>query len=56
MMRKSENGENVYKMMKEIREKIVSGAEFGDLARMYSQGSEQETGGDWGWVDRKKMN
>ena len=44
------------KMIEEIREKIVSGAEFGDLAKMYSQGSEQESGGDWGWVDRKKMN
>jgi peptidyl-prolyl cis-trans isomerase SurA len=44
------------KMIEEIREKIVSGAEFGDLAKMYSQGSEQESGGDWGWVDRKKLN
>jgi len=44
------------KMIEEIREKIVSGAEFGDLAKMYSQGSEQEAGGDWGWVDRKKLN
>jgi peptidyl-prolyl cis-trans isomerase SurA len=44
------------RMIEEIREKIVSGAEFGDLARMYSQGSEQEAGGDWGWVDRKKLN
>jgi peptidyl-prolyl cis-trans isomerase SurA len=44
------------RMIDEIREKIVSGAEFGDLARMYSQGSEQEAGGDWGWVDRKKLN
>jgi len=44
------------RMIEEIREKIVGGAEFGDLAKMYSQGSEQESGGDWGWVDRKKMN
>jgi len=44
------------KMIEEIRGKIVGGAEFGDLAKMYSQGSEQEQGGDWGWVDRKKLN
>jgi parvulin-like peptidyl-prolyl isomerase len=44
------------RMIEEIREKIVGGAEFGDLAKMYSQGSEQESGGDWGWVDRKKLN
>ena len=52
------SGENTgpRKMIEEIREKIVSGAEFGDLAKMYSQGSEQESGGDWGWVDRSKLN
>jgi parvulin-like peptidyl-prolyl isomerase len=44
------------KMIEEIREKIVAGAEFGDLARMYSDGSEQEAYGDVGWVNRKHFN
>jgi len=44
------------KMIDEIRQKIVDGAEFGDLARMYSEDSKQETYGDWGWVDRKSLN
>lgn len=44
------------KMIEEIRQKIVEGAEFGDLARMYSEDSTQEAFGDWGWVDRKKLN
>ena len=45
------------KMIEEIREKIVAGAEFGDLARMYSMDeATQETYGDWGWIDRKKLN
>ncbi|MEI9894422.1 MAG: peptidyl-prolyl cis-trans isomerase [Chthoniobacter sp.] len=44
------------KMIDEIRQKIVEGAEFGDLARMYSEDSTQESYGDWGWIDRKKMN
>jgi peptidyl-prolyl cis-trans isomerase SurA len=44
------------KMIEEIREKIVGGAEFGDLARMYSDDSTQEAYGDWGWIDRKKLN
>jgi parvulin-like peptidyl-prolyl isomerase len=44
------------KMVEEIREKIVGGAEFGDLARMYSDGTEQEQYGDVGWVDRKHFN
>jgi peptidyl-prolyl cis-trans isomerase SurA len=44
------------KMIDEIRQKIVDGAEFGDLARMYSEDSTQENYGDWGWIDHKKLN
>lgn len=44
------------KMIEEIRGKIVAGAEFGDLARMYSDGSEQEAYGDVGWINRKHFN
>jgi parvulin-like peptidyl-prolyl isomerase len=44
------------KMIDEIRQKILDGAEFGDLARMYSEDSSQENYGDWGWIDRKKLN
>ncbi len=44
------------KMIEEIRQKISEGAEFGDLARMYSEDSSQEQYGDWGWIDRKKLN
>lgn len=44
------------KEMDEIRQKIIDGAEFGDLARMYSEDSTQEASGDWGWIDRKKLN
>jgi parvulin-like peptidyl-prolyl isomerase len=44
------------KMIEEIREKITAGAEFGDLARMYSDGAEQESFGDVGWINRKHFN
>jgi peptidyl-prolyl cis-trans isomerase SurA len=44
------------KMIDEIRQKIVEGAEFGDLARMYDEDSMQENFGDWGWIDRRKLN
>ena len=44
------------KMIEEIREKIVGGAEFGDLARMYSEDDKQEATGDWGWIDRRTLN
>ena len=38
------------KLIQEIRDKIVRGAEFADLARVYSMDSTQDKGGDWGWV------
>ena len=44
------------KMIEEIREKIVGGAEFQDLARMYSEDSTQDSGGDWGWINRRTLN
>jgi peptidyl-prolyl cis-trans isomerase SurA len=44
------------KQIEEIRAKVLDGTEFGDLAHMYSDDSTQETYGDWGWVDRKKLN
>lgn len=43
-------------MLEEIREKIVGGAPFEDLARMYSEDSTQEQGGDWGWINRRTLN
>ena len=45
------------KMMEEIREKVVSGAAFADLARMYDEGSsDQSNRGDWGWINRRTLN
>ena len=55
-IRGSTENDSGRKMIGEIRAKIVEGAEFGDLARMYSQDSNQEASGDWGWIDRKKLN
>lgn len=43
-------------MAAEIRTKVESGAEFDKLAQMYSEDSTQESGGDWGWIDRKTLN
>jgi parvulin-like peptidyl-prolyl isomerase len=56
-IRKAEDGsESRRGMIEEIRQKIVEGAEFQDLARMYSEDSTQDLGGDWGWIDRKTLN
>lgn len=43
-------------MADEIRGKLAGGAEFDRLAEMYSDDSTKESGGDWGWVDRKTLN
>lgn len=56
-IRKAENGSDIRRgMIKEIRDKIVEGAEFQDLARMYSEDSTQDQGGDWGWINRRTLN
>jgi peptidyl-prolyl cis-trans isomerase SurA len=34
---------------------LVAGAEFGDLARKYSQDSRKGKGGDWGWQRRSDL-
>lgn len=44
------------KMIQEIRDKIVGGADFGDMARIYSEDSNQDNSGDWGWVKRGDLN
>jgi peptidyl-prolyl cis-trans isomerase SurA len=44
------------KMIEEIRGKIVRGADFAGLARVYSEDSTQERGGDWGWVKHGDLN
>jgi parvulin-like peptidyl-prolyl isomerase len=49
-------GDGRLKMMQELREKIVGGAQFHDLARMYDESSNQDQGGDWGWINRKTLN
>lgn len=56
-IRKAENGSDIRRgMIKEIRDKIVEGAEFQDLAKMYSEDSTQDLGGDWGWINRRTLN
>lgn len=50
------NGDNGVKMAEEIRQKVADGGDFAKLAQMYSEDSTQESGGDWGWIDRKTLN
>jgi parvulin-like peptidyl-prolyl isomerase len=48
-------GPDTEKMVEEIRMKIKEGASFDDMAKVYSQGSERNHGGDWGWVERSVL-
>jgi parvulin-like peptidyl-prolyl isomerase len=43
---------NTLKLAREIQAKIKDGAAFSEMAAIYSQGSQKNQGGDWGWVDR----
>lgn len=43
-------------MAEEVRQKIAGGAEFDRMAQMYSEDSTQDSGGDFGWVERKTLN
>lgn len=57
MKKSTAEEDNRYKMMQEIRQKITGGAAFADLARMYTEdGSRQEAGGDWGWINKRMLS
>ncbi|MFV0336869.1 MAG: peptidylprolyl isomerase [Chthoniobacterales bacterium] len=44
-------------MAEEIRTKIKEGADFEQMAMMYSEDpTTQELGGDWGWIERGTLN
>jgi len=42
-------------MAEEIFSKLVNGAEFEQMAQIYSEDSTRDLGGDWGWVERKTL-
>lgn len=42
---------NTVQLALEISAKLKDGATFADLASVYSQGSQQHEGGEWGWVE-----
>lgn len=46
---------NAPELAKEIKAKIKDGAAFADMAGIYSQGSQQHQGGDWGWVEHSVL-
>ncbi|MDB6153328.1 MAG: surA [Chthoniobacteraceae bacterium] len=57
-IRKGDNATGRRKMLEEIRQKIIAGAQFKEMAKAYSEDSNQEAdgGGDWGWITRHTLN
>jgi len=43
------------KLADEIVVKLKDGADFGEMAEIYSQGSQARAKGDWGWYETKKL-
>lgn len=50
------DAEKKRQMIHDIRAKVVAGSDFADLARIYSEDSTQDQGGDWGWVKRGDLS
>ncbi len=55
LTKSSADDTNVIKLGREIRSKIQDGTPFAEMASIYSQGSQQHQGGDWGWVERSVL-
>jgi len=52
----NKNGNTGKQMAEELRLKALGGADFDKLAQMYSEDSNQDVGGDWGWIDKHMLN
>ena len=42
-------------LAEEILGKLANGADFERMAQMYSEDASRDSGGDWGWVERKTL-
>lgn len=51
----SGTAESQLRLAKELRSKVVGGANFAETARTHSQDSRAEDGGEWPWMERTQM-
>lgn len=52
---RTRNPVDAARLGREILSKLDEGADFGEMAAVYSDGSQAREGGLWGWVDRKVL-
>jgi len=55
LTKSSPDDTNAMRFANEIQAKLKDGATFTEMASIYSQGSQQHQGGDWGWVERSVL-
>jgi peptidyl-prolyl cis-trans isomerase SurA len=53
--RSPEDAARVRQLAAEIRSRILEGADFAEMATVYSEGAQRAQGGDWGWVERSVL-
>lgn len=51
----SETDEQARKLADDVETKLKDGANFAEMASVYSQGSQRAQQGDWGWVERSVL-
>jgi peptidyl-prolyl cis-trans isomerase SurA len=42
-------------LAEEVLGKLASGGDFADIARLYSEDSTKDNGGDWGWIEHNTL-
>lgn len=50
------SAQEIARLAHEIHTKVSQGASFGEMAAIYSEGPSRREGGDWGWVEKTKLN
>lgn len=53
--RSREDADRVRRLAEEIRSRILEGADFAEMASIYSEGAQRSQGGDWGWVQQSVL-